>query len=347
MTDILETTVRELFDSNMARGAHPDGNGWDAGLWTQLEDLGITSIGTPEVGTEGGGSLVEAAVVVRVAAEFATSIPIGETLIAATLLGIRDVRPSGAWSVAVSENDQPRIEATVGGYKINGAIRRVPWVRSGMNLAISADLEGEGTLVSTSADRADLVNDAENLAGERHVDVVFNGAPLSSDEIVGPMDSVLVSGVGAVTRAIQIAGALEGVLKMSVRYASEREQFGRPIARFQAVQQMIAELAEEASIARAASEAAVAEVANGLSHDALMPIAAAKTRAGMAATVGARLAHQVHGAIGFTQEHSLHRLTRRLWSWRDEYGSDSYWASIIGKRVGSAGSGQLWASLTK
>jgi acyl-CoA dehydrogenase len=128
-----------------------------------------------------------------------------------------------------------------------------------------------------------------------------------------------------------------------VQYAGERVQFGRPIGRFQAVQQNLAVLAGQAAAATAAAEAAIEAAAQGL--DALA-IAAAKIRAGEAAGIGAAIAHQVHGAIGFTQEHSLHHATRRLWSWRDEFGSEAFWSRKLGATVAAAGADRLWQSIT-
>ena len=76
-------------------------------------------------------------------------------------------------------------------------------------------------------------------------------------------------------------------------------------------------------------------------------IAAAKIRAGDAVREVARLAHQIHGAIGFTQDYRLQSLTRRLWSWRDEFGGETEWAHDLGKYVCSAGAENTWAVLTE
>ena len=75
-------------------------------------------------------------------------------------------------------------------------------------------------------------------------------------------------------------------------------------------------------------------------------VAAAKVRAGEAAGAGAAIAHAVHGAIGFTYEHSLHFATRRLWSWRAEFGSESRWAATLGRAVLARGADALWPDLT-
>ena len=144
---------------------------------------------------------------------------------------------------------------------------------------------------------------------------------------------------GALLRSIQMAGALARVRDLTVRHASERHQFGQPLNRFQAVQQHIAELAGEAALAEAAVAAAVADPSP-------RRVAAAKVVAGRAAGRGAALAHQVHGAIGFTREHELHRLTTRLWRWRDDYAGESRWAESLGDLYAHAGADRAWEVLT-
>jgi len=132
---------------------------------------------------------------------------------------------------------------------------------------------------------------------------------------------------------------------LSTRYANDRVQFGQPIAKFQAIQQQLALLAEQAAAALVAVESAVSAVAAGRPSAALA-VAVAKIRTGEAAGKVAEIAHQVHGAIGFTHEHSLHRLTRRLWSWRDEFGTESRWSQELGREVMSAGANTLWPTIT-
>ena len=75
-------------------------------------------------------------------------------------------------------------------------------------------------------------------------------------------------------------------------------------------------------------------------------IAVAKTRVGEAATLACEIAHQVHGAIGFTQEYALQLSTRRLWSWREEFGADPEWAARVGSFICARGADQLWPTLT-
>ena len=144
---------------------------------------------------------------------------------------------------------------------------------------------------------------------------------------------------GALLRSIQIAGALERILELTVTYAGDRKQFGQPLNRFQAVQQAIAEMAGVVALAGAAVDQAVEDPTG-------KRVAVAKVVAGEAAGRAAALAHQVHGAIGFTYEHQLHRFTTRLWRWRDEDGSEPAWAENLGDLLARVGGDRVWEVTT-
>ena len=145
---------------------------------------------------------------------------------------------------------------------------------------------------------------------------------------------------GALMRALQMVGAMERVRDLTVSYAAERRQFGQPLNRFQAVQQQLAELAGEVALAGAAVEAAVVDPLS------VKQVAAAKVVAGAAAGRVAAIAHQVHGTIGFTHEHQLHRWTTRLWDWRDQFGTESAWSEALGDLIARAGGDRLWEVVT-
>jgi acyl-CoA dehydrogenase len=125
-------------------------------------------------------------------------------------------------------------------------------------------------------------------------------------------------------------------------------QFGRPIGKFQAVQQQLALAAAEVAAAGAAASAAAstAERDGFTAASTAFAVAAAKARAGEAAGEVARIAHQVHGAIGFTREHDLRLLTARLWAWRDEDGNEAHWQAELGATVLAAGADALWPMVT-
>lgn len=171
--------------------------------------------------------------------------------------------------------------------------------------------------------------------------------PLDVDcSIKGGKDDALAL-MGAAVRSMQMAGALQSILDRSVAYAKERIAFERPIGGFQAVQHNLARLAGETAAALAAAGSAADAIASEPSfNDAVfLEVASAKIRVAEAATAGAAIAHQVHGAIGYSREHVLHCYTQRLLAWRDDFGSESAWAVRLGERVARQGADALWPAL--
>src|SRR5690606_26081400 len=133
---------------------------------------------------------------------------------------------------------------------------------------------------------------------------------------------------GSTDYACAEAGALGYLSSQSVAYANERTQFGKPIGKFQAIQQQLAVLSTQAAACGVITDYACAQVEKR-GADAAFEIAAAKIRVDDASGIATSIAHQVHGAIGFTYEHSLHFATRRLWAWRAEFGAGSEWAKQL------------------
>jgi alkylation response protein AidB-like acyl-CoA dehydrogenase len=146
----------------------------------------------------------------------------------------------------------------------------------------------------------------------------------------------------ALVRACQMAGAMQAALDLSVQYTRERQQFGKALSTFQAIQQQLAVFAEETAATNMAAAAACRAADRG---DAAFEVACAKLRANIAVGTATTVAHQVHGAMGFTAEYRLHHFTRRLWQWRSEFGNDRYWADKLGTMVADRGSQGYWPFL--
>jgi acyl-CoA dehydrogenase len=139
-----------------------------------------------------------------------------------------------------------------------------------------------------------------------------------------------------------MTGALEAVAELTVDYANERQQFGKPVATFQAVAQHLVRLVSETQLAVMALHTAVAASSKVGIEGAGWEVAAFKAVAGESADEVTARAHQVHGAIGMTQEYRLHQLTRRLWAWRQEFGSTAAWRCEVGTTLAAAGADRAW-----
>ena len=336
MTDtILYDSAMRLFGDLVTQEVSADA---ERGVWPEAPWRAVEEAGYPDVLAKGAGGMAEAATILRAAGHHAAPIPLAETMLARWLCAVCGVdAPAGALTIGPVE---PEDRLDIAQAAVSGHADYIPWGREAAAVVLIA-----GNTMLVVAQAAITFTPGKNLAGEPrdHIGAVEPGG--RSTPLPDAIDVRLVQRFGALFRAAQMAGAMEAALALSTRYANDRVQFGRPIAKFQAVQQQLALLAEQAAAASVAVESAAIAVAADRPSAALA-VAAAKIRAGEAAGKVAELAHQVHGAIGFTHEHSLHRLTRRLWSWRDEFGTESHWSRELGRTVMAAGADTLWPTIT-
>ena len=318
---LVERTADDLFaaESEAAREALAEG-AWPERLWQTFAETGLAQAALPE--EAGGAGLSAGLAVLRATGRRAAPIPVAETMVGTLLCHLAGIAvPAGPLTVCVP--------AAVRRETDSAALQRVPWARFAAVVVIASS--GGGLALYRPFD----VSEGANLAGEPRDDVTA-AVPLSAGEVrPRTVDPVALM---ALARAAQLRGAMEQVLAMSLRYAQERVQFGRPLARFQAIQHHLAEMAGEAAATGAAVDAA-AEAGTPFAY------AAAKARASQAAGTVARLAHQVHGAIGYTAEHDLHIWTKRLWAWRDECGNEAHWWQVLGTEAAQAGGAALWPAM--
>src|SRR6266849_2134464 len=344
---VAETAARifaDLADPQAVNSAKDDG--WQAPLWQALADAGLTLAWVPEQHGGSDASLADGFAILSVAGRFAVPVPLAETLMAGWLLSRAGIAsPAGPMTVAPVRPDD-RITLNSDG-TLSGRARGVPFAERARYLAVVATGAAGTAVVLVDRDACGLSN-GRNLAGdalngvtfERSETIAIAAAPAGFDQ-----QSLML--MGATARSVQTAGALEAILALSVHYANERVAFERPIAKFQAVQHNLARLAGEVAAAMTAAGSAADAIAHaGTFDDAVfLEVAAAKIRSAEAAQEGAAIAHQIHGAIGFTQEHILHRFTLRLLAWRDDFGNESNWAAALGNRVAARGADEFWPLL--
>jgi acyl-CoA dehydrogenase len=347
LTELLGPTVTRLFGDLVTKELieSAEKGAWPDKLWRALEEGGLTLPLVPEAAGGAGGTWADAHVVVRAAGKHNAPVPLVETIVAGWLLAQAGLEvPLGPLTLApVHEGERLTLARAGGGWRLSGTATRVPWGAAAGHVVAVA--EGDGTpMVALVRQGAGRVTADRNLALEPRDTLAFDGAAVvAAAPAGGPVDGQTVLIHGAMVRAAQMAGAVESLLEQSVRYATERKQFGRPIGNFQAIQHNLAIVAGHVAAAGIAAENAFRAADRGRPD---FEVAVAKVRAGEAAGVCAGLAHQAHGAIGFTYEHSLHFSTRRLWSWRAEFGSESRWAVRLGQQVAAGGADRLWSDLT-
>jgi acyl-CoA dehydrogenase len=337
-----ETGELEQLAEDVFAAADPAGEGFNAALWATLEQTGLARLTLPSSVGGGEASPLESAVVLQAAGARAARVPLVETdLLAGWLMAAAGLPvPDGPLTLGVGDLELSRTAR-----RAAGTLRRVPWARAAAAVVV---LIGEEVVVLEPG--AFTVEDGANLAEEPR-DTVFVDGPVTTAAISEPVAGELRLRA-AFGRSQLLAGAARGALAAAVQYAGTRVQFGRPIGKFQAIQQQLALAAAEVAAAAAAatSAARIAGTDGFTAKPAQLAVAAAKSRTSEAAGEVARIAHQVHGAIGFTREHDLRLLTTRLWAWRDEDGSEAEWNEFIGalsldtvRRTGPDG---LWTLIT-
>jgi alkylation response protein AidB-like acyl-CoA dehydrogenase len=295
-------------------------------LWQALAEAGALHPSAPAEARGAGGEARDELAVLREVGRAAAPGPIADTMLAGLMLSRAGVEiPSGplaSVSASTRSNDGDLIE-------------RAAWGRAVKTVV----LVGEND-ISVLPPGVWSIRPGRSLSGEPWDEMVIRGRAPSAMPLPGAQ--AFWRARGALIRAAMMSGALDAVLAMCIKYVNDRVQFGRPIGKFQAIQHMSAQMAGETVAASMAVDLAYASLTGPEPRLDLLA-GVAKSRVGEAAGWTAAAAHQIHGAIGFSHEYELQALTRRLWTWRDEFGSESDWNDLIGRTATRAGADGHWA----
>lgn len=345
---IIETTAKimEKYSSKEVINSAEEGQ-WAGDLWNHLVNNGMITVAIPEELGGNGGDYSDALSILRLAGKYSTPIPIAETYMANWILSRLGVSvteeiitvsyPDDSQSFILNKNDD--------GWSISGRAKNVPWARYASKMLVFGKTSEGDVLTIVNLDYAQIRNNT-NLAGEARDEIIVDNVSVEDANIIHvnkDEQSKFLFFAGGLTRTVMMAGALENILDIVINHSSERAQFGKPLHRFQAIQHQLALLAGEVA---AASMAANSAIKSFETDPFSKEIALAKIRVNEAAGTSCQIAHQVLAAIGFTYEHTLHHNTRRLWSWRDENGTERDWQQIVTAELMKLDKNELWSLLT-
>lgn len=327
---MLADMLHRLFERHIDDAAHARAreNIWLSEAWAEVAEMGLPLALLSEDQGGFGLNLAEAGEALRLLGVHAVPLPVAETMGANRLLAKAGLALADG-PASLARADDIRIENG----RLTGSVARVPWAEQldCLALAVGNTLYRVPRVGWTIAEAGHALtfHPRQTIAIDWTMDA---SAALPHDPLAE----------GATLRAFQIAGALEAALELTLEHTSTRIQFGKPLSKNQAVQHELAKLAGELACATAAADLAAEALARG----DLLGVAAGSLRAREAAGAGASIATQMHGAIGFTREHRLHLFTTALWTWRDEFGGQVYWAKLLGSAALDAGADGYWPMVT-
>jgi acyl-CoA dehydrogenase len=344
VVEAAEKIFSDLADPQTVNAAKDDAS-WKPKLWQALEDNGLTLSWVPEAQGGAGADLADGFELLASAGKFALAVPLAETMLAGWLLTQGGITSPASGVMSVIPAHPKDKVAQNGDGTLSGKARAVPFAHDAQHFAVLAQGKDGPVVALVAAKNCKLIQDVSLADEPRDAVILENVKPVHAAAAPKGFGQTSLMLMGCAVRSQQIAGALQAMLTRSVAYANERVAFEKTISKFQAVQHNLARLAGEAAAANAAAKSAADTLAGAPSwnDDGLyLETTAAKIRCAEAAGAGCAIAHQVHGAIGFTKEHVLHRFSLRALGWRDDFGNESYWAAELGNRISQRGADALW-----
>ncbi|MGB3886446.1 acyl-CoA dehydrogenase family protein [Gordonia sp. (in: high G+C Gram-positive bacteria)] len=329
----VEPELSAMMDAVFAdyRRSYSSSSGFDADLWAALDRLGLVRLTGPETSGGSGASWFEAAELLTAAVRHGVRVPLAE----------HDLLACAVLDDAGLDADDGLVR-TLGFLDGNGEASGVPWTTAADRIVLISQSDTSCFVSDLDPSTVEVVNGA-NIIGEpratiRVADEILSRTTASASAVEKARLKY------AMIRAIQVCAALECAVESAIEHTTTRIQFGKPLARMQVVQSLIADAAAETALARTATESALQVAVASSWFDERLPflVAVARSCVGHAASIVVRNSHQVHGAIGTTREHRLHEYTRAALAWRGEGGSVRYWDQQVGRYASQAGPAMLW-----
>lgn len=363
---LISDTAREVLEARSetanARAVAGDPKGYSADLWKEMVELGWPGLALPEAHGGVGAGFLEVCLLLEQMGRFQVPSPFAATVAwcgpAIARYGTEAQRaqwleaiargrvltyargaPAGGWAPPERATDADVVATPSGdGYVVSGTAMFVPYADSAEAVLAVARREGGGEqdLVALVVDvgASGLRHEPLDVVGhDRQHRVVFDAVEVPAEGVLGGSGAPgreiakAIAAYGAAATCAEMVGGAQQVLDMTVAYAAERHQFGRPIGSFQAVQHHCVDMAVDVLGSRFLAYEAIWRLSEG--REASTEIAAAKGWVSEAYQRVCALGHQVHGAIGFTQEHDLHLYYRHATACALTFGDgDFHWGRL-------------------
>jgi acyl-CoA dehydrogenase len=300
---------------------------FDVELWGNLEETGLSRLMTTAELEAGPASV---ALLLTGLARNACPVPVAETDLLAVWLAAETglhVPESGPLTIGFGTVEFAREASTF-------VVNDVPWSKNSAAVVVVLESVERGRMVAVIDPSAHKVTGGDNLAAEPR------------DQMAGTLDLVSLRALsdgtyrellvrGAWARCTQVIGSLQAAVALTIAHTREREQFGRSLSTFQSVQHELTGISGSLERGIAATELAIAaaEDFGFAAEETNFAVAVAKVTLGQCVEEIVNGAHQLHGAIGVTAEHSLWLHTMRARSAIGEFRPPRWWAEQLGRQV--------------
>lgn len=351
--------LRKECPKSLVREMREDEQGYPSGLWKKMADMGWMGVEIPEEYGGTSGDFLDLCLLLEAMGEaclpgpFFATVVLGVSAILAAgseeqkmellprvaegrgLMALAHTEPGGWYGASPIA---ARAEKKGGTYLLNGVKLFVDNAHVADQIICAAKAEGGLSLFIVDAETPGLkIKPLRTLGYEKLCQVVLENVAVSEANLLGPIGGAgpvleALENRAAVAKCAEMLGAMGPAIELSLAHAKEREQFGRPIGAFQAVQHHLADMAVAMDSARYLTYQAAWRIARGLPAE--KEASMAKAYVGEASGQVTRLAHQIHGAISFCDEHDLHLYTRKAKAAAASFGDADYHLEKVARSLG-------------
>ena len=305
----------------------------EASLWQAILDNEYIAIGLQDTGTK-----EEAFQLMTLFGRYAIQLPFGQVVVANWLKERYTMHDSQLAVIAYETNLKAERDDTY--IRLSGNITALPVIGTALSILVFVEVEEHYYCVRIPYETLEFQLN-KTLSQQQQVTYTLNDVVISLQDTkpIRKAEVELFKSYQITATTALLIGALEKMLELTVEFVKQRKQFGRPLASFQAIQQQLAIFAGEVGAAKTAFLNAIVE-----ENQSIISASFAKVRASKAASISIPIAHQVHGAMGITEEYSLHHYTLNLAVWREQYGSERQLTIDLGKRAIASNVEELWSN---
>ncbi len=359
--DFLEDRCPKTYVREMER----DERGYSPELWREIAELGWLGLAVPEKYGGSGGSFLDLVVLLEEMGRACFPGPFFSTVLLGgwPILDVGSEQQKEYFLPQLSRGEllltlaltEPSASYKAEAVALKGVAEKEQYILDGTKLFVPDAHVADWIICAARTSDGEVAADGltlflvdakspgisctllQTIASDKPCEVVLDRVQVPRKNILGELDQgwnevERLMQRAAAARCAEMVGGAQQVLEMTVSYAKERVQFGRPIGSFQAIQHHCANMATDVSGSRFIAYEAAWMLSEGLPCQ--KEVSMAKAWVGEAYRRVGLLGHQVHGAIGFTEDHDMQLYFRRAKAAELAFGDAVFHREIVAQELG-------------